>query len=403
MTVRLASIAFALRQHKAVMALMVLGASLTMAVVANAVHVVVPKWQLLRAGSGLDETCIVLVQAHDFDLVATHVPRQRQALEALAAQPGVVYAATVGAMAFVNDLAMTVSTTRGARANVGVYYGSPRFPDALGLRVIAGSGFDEDDFVPFADGAGLDRIGAVLVTQSLAQALFGSAPAVGATLRFGTNRPVTIKGVVDDVLRPRPSLREPGAQRLVVFAPIVPDGAAVAFVVRAADPAMTDQLARTSQEVLLREGSEWSIERAAALRHVRDAFFDHEVTVVEALLSGSAILASVTLMGLVGLSHAWVARRRRSIGIRRALGATRASVLSYFLVEITLVMGIAASIGAVAAIALGRLLAAQYGLAPITPGTIGMSAVAMIVLGWIAVLAPALAASRVSPREAMDG
>lgn len=402
MTLHLPSILFALRQHKAHLAIAMLGAALTMAVVANALHVVVPKWQGLRAGSGMDEGRVVLVQAHDVGAQAHRGSRMQQALATFAAQPGVASVANVGAMAFVNDFTLSVTASSGVRSNVGVYYGSPTFTETLGLRVIAGNGFEDTDFVPFDGGAGLDRVNAVLITRDLAAALFGVAPAVGQRLQVGTQHDVTIKGVVDDVLRPRPSMRDPIANRRVVIAPIVPEGPAAAFVIRTDDAFSADRLVHDAQAALRRDG-DWTIERAATLRQVRDDFFDHESAVVHALLSGSLILAAVTLLGLVGLSHAWVAQRRASIGIRRAVGATRASVVGSFLVESTLVMGIAACVGAFSALALGRLLTERYGVEMLTSGTIGLSAACLLLLGWIAVLGPALAASRVSPREAMEG
>jgi ABC-type antimicrobial peptide transport system permease subunit len=38
----------------------------------------------------------------------------------------------------------------------------------------------------------------------------------------------------------------------------------------------------------------------------------------------------ITAFGIVGLTSYWVSQRRRQIGIRRALGATRQAILRYF-------------------------------------------------------------------------
>ena len=52
-----------------------------------------------------------------------------------------------------------------------------------------------------------------------------------------------------------------------------------------------------------------------------------------------AALLAVTAFGIVGLTSYWVAQRRRQIGIRRALGATRNAIIQYFQTENLLIAG----------------------------------------------------------------
>src|SRR3546814_16609456 len=71
------------------------------------------------------------------------------------------------------------------------------------------------------------------------------------------------------------------------------------------------------------------------------------------LLVGTIVaLLLVTALGIVGLTSFWVSQRRRQIGVRRALGATRGDILRYFQTENFLIV----SVG----IVMGLLLA--YGL-----------------------------------------
>jgi hypothetical protein len=51
------------------------------------------------------------------------------------------------------------------------------------------------------------------------------------------------------------------------------------------------------------------------------------------------MLLAITAAGIVGLTSFWVGQRRKQIGVRRALGATRGDILSYFLTE-NLLIGI---------------------------------------------------------------
>ncbi len=57
----------------------------------------------------------------------------------------------------------------------------------------------------------------------------------------------------------------------------------------------------------------------------------------------STILLIITGAGIVGLTSFWVGQRRKQIGVRRALGATRHDILSYFLTENLLIVWAALS------------------------------------------------------------
>jgi len=110
-------------------------------------------------------------------------------------------------------------------------------------------------------------------------------------------------------------------------------------------------------------------------------------------------LATVlALVGLYGVTAFGVARRRREIGIRMALGAESARVVRGVLYE---VLGLAA-IGVVIALPLGfwatRLVASQlYGVEPRDPMTFAFSIGALLAVAMLAGALPARRASRVDP------
>ena len=63
-----------------------------------------------------------------------------------------------------------------------------------------------------------------------------------------------------------------------------------------------------------------------------------------------AALVAVTAFGIVGLTSYWVAQRRRQIGIRRALGATRKAIVRYFQTENFLIAAAGAALGVALAV-----------------------------------------------------
>jgi len=121
-----------------------------------------------------------------------------------------------------------------------------------------------------------------------------------------------------------------------------------------------------------------------------------------AILMGiiSAVLLVITAAGIVGLTSFWVGQRRRQIGVRRALGATRGDILSYFMTENLLISVGGAVAGAVLAIAMNLWLVTRFEMHRLSLFYVLAGVLMLLLLGQGAVLAPAIRASKVSPVEA---
>jgi len=121
-----------------------------------------------------------------------------------------------------------------------------------------------------------------------------------------------------------------------------------------------------------------------------------------ALLMGviCVVLLAITAAGIVGLTSFWVGERRKQIGVRRALGATRHDILSYFLTENLLIGAGGVAVGALLAVGLNLWMVSQFEMSRFPLTYVAVGVVALLALGQAAVLAPALRAARVSPVEA---
>jgi putative ABC transport system permease protein len=117
----------------------------------------------------------------------------------------------------------------------------------------------------------------------------------------------------------------------------------------------------------------------------------------------SVALLVVTALGIVGLASFWVAQRRRQIGVRRALGATRTAILRYFQTENFLIASMGIVLGMALAYGINAFLMRRYEL-PRLPWTyLPIGAIVLWALGQAAVLAPALRAASVPPVVATRG
>ncbi|WP_431800781.1 ABC transporter permease [Microbacterium sp. bgisy203] len=118
-------------------------------------------------------------------------------------------------------------------------------------------------------------------------------------------------------------------------------------------------------------------------------------------------LGSVALLvGGIGVANTMiisVLERRREIGLRRSLGATRAHIRRQFLAEALLLSGLGGVLGAAIGIGVTATFAAINGWPlAVSPVVVGVGVLATLVIGAIAGLYPAVRAARTPPTAALS-
>jgi ABC-type antimicrobial peptide transport system permease subunit len=121
------------------------------------------------------------------------------------------------------------------------------------------------------------------------------------------------------------------------------------------------------------------------------------------LLAVFAVLATVlAAIGLYGLVSYSVTQRTNELGIRMALGASRADILRMVLRESARIALIGTAGGVVAGLALTRAIrGVLYGVSAYDPLSFGGSALALIFIALAASYLPARRATRVDPMVAL--
>ncbi len=269
---------------------------------------------------------------------------------------------------------------------------SPGFFDLFRFRLLKGRDVSWDD--------GLGKPAVALISASLARAVFPAGDEIGHHIRIAgpDRRDVEVIGVVADA--PYVKLDDPTP--LVVFRPIMQETARTQFpmaYVRAKGDLATvrDGYTRVIKSLGHRSlrafitSSEW----------VDGALVQERFTAALATFA-AALTLLLTCIGVYGLLAYSVTARKREIGVRVALGATRRNVVRMIVRNGLAIAVTGVLIGAPCAWAAARLVRAQlYGIAPSDPRTLLFGAAILLVTALAASLFPALRASRVAPVEAM--
>lgn len=125
-------------------------------------------------------------------------------------------------------------------------------------------------------------------------------------------------------------------------------------------------------------------------------------TIVLALFAATAL--SLACLGVYGTVSYTASLRRREIGLRVALGASRFTILRQFVSDSGRVVGAATVVGLLTSLLLGRALSSMlYEIAPTDPPTLGGVIVLVLAVGFGAAVVPAIRAASADPAEVLRG
>jgi ABC-type antimicrobial peptide transport system permease subunit len=244
-----------------------------------------------------------------------------------------------------------------------------------------------------------------VINETLAHAFFGTDSPVGRKfdLRGGRQFDWEIVGVVQDATytslkdQPKPVVYVPYAQGAEIFAGL--QGRDMFLEVRSA--AVGSFLAREVRQTIAQLDARVLVETEALQTYVAGSLAQDRLL---ALLSGclGAISLWLVAIGLYGVMAYSVARRTGEIGIRMALGARPAAVLSMVFREGFLLVLAGVIIGAGLALASSRVVASLlFGITPRDMAAFGGAAGVMALAALLATLLPARRAARVDPLVAL--
>ncbi|WP_340649671.1 ABC transporter permease [Pseudoxanthomonas winnipegensis] len=393
----------ALRRHKTAAALIVLEIAVSCAIVCNALFLISQRIDNLNLPSGIAEDQLLHIRLSGIGKDDNADARTEEDLAALRAIPGVIAVTTSNQLPFRNGSSNSGLSLTPDQAdntlNAAAYRVGRDAIKTFGLKLIAGRDFNADEYLlgselnkPDID---FSKVAAsIIVSSAMAKKLFPNEPAVGKTV-YMSQTPLHIVGVVETLTRPT---LNGGNRTYSMLLPIRDNYNSMGrYIVRVSDPSRRNEVMKAALATLDRIDSSRLVLNNETYQDVRADYFSDDRDMIGLLGVVCAALLLVTALGIIGLASFWVAQRTRQIGVRRALGATRAQILRYFQVENFLLVGIGIGLGMLLAYALNQLLMSRYELPRLPLAYLPAGAVVLWLLGQVAVLWPARRAAAVPP------
>ncbi|NII12303.1 FtsX-like permease family protein [Oleiagrimonas sp. C23AA] len=394
-----------LRRHKLTATLLTLQVAFTCAIVCNVAFMIVNRVQRISVSTGIAENQLSVIQSRSIDRDDHPLVQHRTDLAALRAIHGVESVVAVSYSMPLNqnesthgtcpskqalDLAIKLNSLKGSGCvTPSIYDGTPGLIATLGLRLVAGRDFQQDEYVSARKPA------VAVITRALARHLYPGKQALGQSMYDGDSY-VRIVGIVDHLLRPR--LRSPRVDNYSMIWPQRPDGSSVLYVMRSS-PQDRQLVMKAAAAALMKINPNRLLKTHGMQTYtqIRASYFQRDTSMIGLLLASALGLLFVSALGVSGLANFWVQQRTRSIGIRRTLGARRGDILRYFQAENFLIVSAGIVLGVLLAMLLNLLLMKHYELARLPLYYLPLGALMLYALGQLAVLGPARRAAAVAP------
>lgn len=279
---------------------------------------------------------------------------------------------------------------------------TPGYFELMGVSLKAGRVFNADDV--------MSTEAVALINQTAAREFWPGEDPLGRWVAYaegeeGGHIRRRIVGIVGDVRAAGPShdpvaeVYQPHAQTTEVWSWF---GSSMSFVVRTRDAGLLSLSA--AQSTLSQVDADLPVVGLAPLSDVLDDAVGTS-RFNGTLISLFAVLAlGLAVVGLHGVTSFTVRRRRKEIGIRMALGASKNGVVSSVLMNALRTALVGCAIGLVAASLMARVLSSMvWGVSPYDPiayaATIGILCVIALAAAWL----PARMAGNADPVETLAG
>lgn len=392
-------IAKSLWRSKTGPALIVIQLALTIAIVSNALFFIHQRAERVSRPTGIADNELIrfwmkkTVQDADIEYIA------RRDMEVLRAMPNVIDAVPISR-----------SPLSGGGSSSGFQWeageGKPseaantfeitdRAIDTLGMKLIEGRNFRADE-ISYVDANYRSKGNNIIVTKKFADQMFPDETAIGKIIFAGGNIPLTIIGIVERMLGSWPNWDKAGN---VVFFPIIHKEDSLDYLIRTRESERGVTM-RAVVEKLRAIDNTRIVADEKTVEKMKQDYYSGDHAMIKILTVVVLMLIFVNALGIVGLTTFWVNQRRKQIGIRRALGATKAAISRYFIIENIILCGCAVVGGTMLSYLASDYMVRNYSLSLLPWPYIAATGVILMGLTVLAASLPAWRASQVSPSEA---
>ncbi len=388
-----------LKKRKAFSTLILLQIALTLTVMSISVLITQATLKEWNLPSGLDQENIIAIYPQIFDESVNLKETVTNDLQRLAAIPGVTQVTTTDQIPFGAErlTSVTLEDKKDAQTfQTSIFDLNESGFAVLGIKLLAGRTIQATDVV-YQNGSDNQSPAVVMVSQQMAEAMFGNTNVVGRSIYLQKDEPpVTIIGVYSNFMNGE-RLNWVGQSYRSIIRPRVKytEGSDPNYLLRV-EPGKTDAFLETLLNSLYQTQGRY-IQQVEFLTRTQKRMYDGRGSRALLMLCISFILLIITGFGIAGLISFLVAKQKKQIGIRRALGAKRWQIIRYYLVENSIITGIGLIFGLILTTVLLIIMAKETNQSVFHAGWMVGITLFIWLVSLLSALSPARKAAMVAP------
>lgn len=403
-SLELGPISRALMRNKLGVVLIALQMAFTMTVIVNAVDIIHDRTLKVNSPTGMDEANIFSIRSFGFDSSINAQVLIDEDLDMMRQLPGVADVSRVNAVPASGSGSSSGYAIEPGRRELTVsaaqYSVDEHALNTMGLTLLAGRNFTAED-VRHRDASEPRIADQIIVSLALAEEMFpGEAlEAVGRTIYSADDKPLRIIGIVEKLQSPWPNATDWIVERSLMIPDVVIETNSL-YLVRTL-PGQRDTLMTEVEERLAAAGHDRILMNNKSVDQMRTELYRLDTAMARVLYIVIATLIFITALGIIGLAVFSINKRRKQIGTRRALGATRGGILRYLLLENFLISAAGVLLGAMLTIGFNIFLVRSFDIPRLDWYYVPLAMLVLLLLGQLAAMGPALTAVRVPPARAI--
>ncbi|NVK11067.1 MAG: ABC transporter permease [Gammaproteobacteria bacterium] len=394
-----------LRRNPSTTILLMLQAILTIAIVANLSALIVDRINDINIDSGINEEGLIVLDMYHFAEDFNGEMTLNRDIESLTQLPSISHVSATNQVPFSGSGSsgaysiQPTSSDETTYVNAATYRADHYLAETLGLNISHGRSFTAEEVMTFDEAAEQASIPAV-ISGPLAEEAFGRINVVGEVMYMPETGdvPIEIIGVAETFMSPWPKWR--GMSENSIWFARKPSNSNFKTLAIRTEGISYAEAQRLISETIYTNDRSRVIVGFENYEQMRDRQFDIDHALLFSLSLIIVLLIGVISLGSVGMAVFNVERRTKQIGTRRALGASKRSIVSLFCLESGVLLGVSL----VLAVPVAMLLNVQLmnmisidSMSVVYPLGVGL---ALIVVSLIGILYPALKASLVPPSVA---
>ncbi|MBW3513577.1 MULTISPECIES: FtsX-like permease family protein [unclassified Shewanella] len=369
---------------------------LSVAIVANASFIIQERLALMQRDSGIKESEVLTFSLFNFDPLIDKTAQNKIDQQILRGLPNVIDATSTnmlplsgGGWSSTLNLGPDPDSAK-STPQFAMYLGTDHTIETLGIKLIEGRNFYPHELKDNLDSP--SRL--AIISSTLAKAIWPDESALGKVLYEGKDAQITVIGVVEKLQGAwidSSSLENSVIQNV--------DYGSSSYMVRA-KPEFHAELKDAIKKALLAENPNRVLDGFKSIEALKDSSYRDHKLMITVLTMMVVLLLLITSLGLTGMVMFNIQRRTKQIGTRRALGAKKRDIISYFLVENYLICLAGGVLGGLLAIQLGQQLMKIYSLPMLDLSYPLITVAGLFIVTTLAVYLPARKAANISPATA---